>query len=938
MFHSVGRIALLVLVSVALTEEWLWGDEGDRPASVAPGGEIDAETRLKFNFQNAPWEQVLQWLADRAGLSSSLEVVPRGTFTYIDHETEFTPDGAIDLVNSYLIIKGYTLLRHDRMLLVLDLEEEIDRKLVSELLTEIPLDQLDQRGRYEATKTRFTLRRADAKVAEEQVAALLSPLGSLVVMPEAKQIVATDTGENLRTIRGVLETLESRADAKGLQAFRLNVATAEEVLAIARPLLDIKEDGNAAEDGSIRISADPLGRTVYVTGTVEKVELVEQIVKQVEADANRTQQSDPAERHFFMSHPVGLPDPTPVLRVLQTMFVGDPTLRLEVDPTSGSIIAYARRAQHTSIQATIDEMTQRPQELTVIPLRVTNPTAVVLLVDKMFAGSAAPPVVDGTLEPRQLVVRGTSAQVEQIRGLLVDMGEPKSHRSEVGNSRLRVYSMSPDAARELMQRLEQMWPAVSDLPLRVIRSDDRSERPFIVPVPRQSESSGDQDDRVEDRPAPETRPPRRRFRDDDVSSDRPGRSPNNVHFVAMQVDREDVARNDSVTAVREESVVIRDEANQVETTHSSEGNSGRQNGPNPAVVVAETPSGLIVTSEDEGALRTIEAIVSAVDSNRSSGPRFHLFYLKHVEAETAMELLNAILSGTMADSLVSSTVSGTTVASSGQRGATTAGTVSQPPSGVPQLVADKRLNALFVRGSAMQLAMVEQLLQVIDSESGPEDVLTFPRPRFIPVYHVAAQDVADVLKELYAHRMEESVQQRTDARGGGFRFPGFFGRGRGGDDGGRGQPESSATGQLPKLTIAVDQASNSVVVAAVGPLLKEVETVVHEIDQRAETQPPETVAVVTLNKTRADEVQRVLHGLLGENVQTSSTNNRGSSSGNAAGRSGLTSGFPFGGGFGRGGSPFSRGGDAGRPPESPRGRRGGGRTGGSDSGRGATGR
>ena len=212
----------------------------DNPASATP--EVSApplpSQKLRFNFHHAPWEKVLQWLADESDLSFSADVIPRGTFTYIDQNRELSPDRAIDLVNGYLLIKGYTLVRHDRMLIVIDLEEDLDRRLVSELVTEIPLEDLEQRGRYEVSKTRFILIHADAKVAEQQISPLLSPVGSLVVMPEAKQIVATDTGDKLRAIREVLAALERETTSKSsrLHTFRLQVANAEEVLASSSPL------------------------------------------------------------------------------------------------------------------------------------------------------------------------------------------------------------------------------------------------------------------------------------------------------------------------------------------------------------------------------------------------------------------------------------------------------------------------------------------------------------------------------------------------------------------------------------------------------------------------------------------------------------------------------------------------------------------------------
>ena len=64
-----------------------------------------------------------------------------------------------------------------------------------------------------------------------------------------------------------------------------------------------------------------------------------------------------------MAHNITTANPDAVLRVLQTLFVGEPTVRIEIDQSTGGVIAYARPAQHRTIQATIAEMEQRPERL-----------------------------------------------------------------------------------------------------------------------------------------------------------------------------------------------------------------------------------------------------------------------------------------------------------------------------------------------------------------------------------------------------------------------------------------------------------------------------------------------------------------------------------------------------------------------------------------------
>jgi hypothetical protein len=142
------------------------------------------------------------------------------------------------------------------------------------------------------------------------------------------------------------------------------------------------------------------------------------------------------------------------------------------------------------------------------------------------------------------------------------------------------------------------------------------------------------------------------------------------------------------------------------------------------------------------------------------------------------------------------------------------------------------------------------------------------------------------------------------------------------------------------MTVGVDVETNSLVVAAPGPLLSEVESVVQELDRRAADKPPESIAVFNLKRTEPYVIRDTLVNLLGDQVEvseTSSSDSRGRTSGRTS--SGRTSGgrtavpFTRQSGFGGGGSAvdiFSR-------MRAMQGQTGGGQTGrGSDRGRGGT--
>ncbi|MDT9046906.1 hypothetical protein RSW36_27705, partial [Escherichia coli] len=69
---------------------------------------------------------------------------PPGSFSYFD-DRAFTPTEALDVLNGYLLPKGYVLVRRDRFLVSLNLDQGIPPNLVPS----VTVDELAQRGRNE---------------------------------------------------------------------------------------------------------------------------------------------------------------------------------------------------------------------------------------------------------------------------------------------------------------------------------------------------------------------------------------------------------------------------------------------------------------------------------------------------------------------------------------------------------------------------------------------------------------------------------------------------------------------------------------------------------------------------------------------------------------------------------------------------------------------
>jgi hypothetical protein len=439
--------------------------------------------------------------------------------------------------------------------------------------------------------------------------------------------------------------------------------------------------------------------------------------------------------------------------------------------------------------------------------------------------------------------------------------------------------MDPDAVRTMLEQVETIWPTLRDNPIRVLGA----ERPPLIQTRRPGARGGTRP--LSDGEPPSPRPAGGPTFDTTRSESDAGPSSRRHRLQALEVSQPRVL----LAAVQQDADADADSPSSPVSSDPHAAADGATTDPTGEttphsagdVIISPGPNGLMMASEDLQALDTLESLLDTLAAQSSeSQSRFHLFYLTHVEAETAKTLISSLLSGAATSSTFPSSSS-----SDSSRGGVlgqllNSGSSALSGATAPYMVADNRLNALFVEGSADQIGMVDQLLDVIDIESGPEEVLTVPKPKMIPVYYTGAEGVAEVLRQLYADRIasNDRNQQAQRGRGG---FPGFGGfRGFGGRDSG----PTQGTGDKPGMTIGVDAASNSLWVSAPGPLLKEVESVVREIDVRAQTQPSETVTVLSLGNAPSEMVQEAIANVFNDAVQSSGSSSSASRGGQTTGR------------------------------------------------------
>ncbi|MCA9239629.1 MAG: hypothetical protein KDA37_05495, partial [Planctomycetales bacterium] len=822
-------------------------EDGAQPSSNAEdGGEL-----LSFNFRFQPWEDVLEWFADKSDLSLILDAPPSGTFNYRDNR-QYTVGQAMDVLNNVLQTKGFTLVRKGRMLLLVNLEDELPPNLVSD----VPLEELDQHGEHELVRVLFRVRSMLPEDLAEELERLIGPQGKIIVLSKANMIQVTETAGRIRTIRRVIESIDGPGEGD-IREIPLRHVMVDEALPIIRQMLGIPSDALATPAGTLQLAVDPLGGKVFARGDAKEMARLDEVIKLVDVEGSALGGASVVESPQLEVYSTGGADPELVLKVLQTMLADAPGARLAADTVTGNIVALARPSDHATIRATLAQMQQDVRKVEVIPLDKVDPSVAKLAVDKLFNRGTAEtpdpraPIVEADLKSYSLIVRATPPQILEIKGLLDQLGESGAGSLAGGAAgNVRVLPLTGSAARSALAQVQQIWPMLRQNKIRVVTPSAASIQEYrpsqedAGPLDRSSAEPTDDErmqelmDWLEQSPGAQPRPQQREAPPQDPSASTKHDSP--FRFVSQPLPADG------------ETIELKSESGST-------------------IIVAAGPGGLLIASEDTEALDEFEDLLRSTAGQSTSSRQFAVFYLKYAEATSAAEILSGVFGASGGGSLGGDIASGMLNEMGGGMmgdilGLGLGGSSSSFGSTSVDIVPDLRLNALIVYATPQDLDMVEQLLRIVDQRTGPAAVEAGGRPRLIPVVNSSATAILEVVKQVYADRI-------TGSGGGGGGQPDprelmrMLQRGARGAMGGGG----SATDQEPsKMSLGVDARSNSIIVRAPDPLFDEVELLVKKLDEEG-LETPQATRIVSLRNTNMSAVKEALQSILGSESVTSKT-------------------------------------------------------------------
>ncbi len=847
------------------------------------------ERVIQFQFVAAPWDQVLRWFAEVSGLALQMESKPTGTFSYIRDPNKYTLAEAMDILNEALIPQGYYLVRKGNFLKVISTEEGIP----ADLIPRVSVEELDKRGAAEFISVILPVEGVDAEEAAKEIEYLKSEYGRVTALKSINALLVTDQAQHARAIRDFLKELatgEHSVQVK-FRAFQLKYASARTVEAIVRDLLGLpprqasstatasqrrrdpreefrermrrffasrfgRGDGGPPmppgpqqppqpqaapqQPQGVATSVDEYTNTLFVAAPPEKLAQVAQVVEMV--DVPREQLSEEVQTPQMRVYRLADGDASSLVEALRVIYENNPSVRFSADETNNAVVAIAPPAEQARIRQLVEEFERGEREVAVIQLTQLDASAVAELLDELYSSGQrdfrgrpiirpGQPRIQADTARNRLVVRASKAQIEDIRRVLASLGEYHALATSGSDQRIRVLPTPGLDVRELAEQLRRVWRRPN--PIKVIMPAERRRPRLGAPqaVPPDEERR------------PPTTQPNGEGSDRQLPDAARHQTAPRFHFAAYQGERSQrqPSGRDAATATQQDNRTKTPPVPKSAPEQQSADSQGSTQQPQtqaPSVVIYPGPNGIVIASDDPAALEEAYQVLQAL-TQQAAGPQFVVVPLRYADATQVAETLRELLTDTEQRPVFPFFFFG----------------FREEEEPRLRIVAETRTNSIILTGSMTEVERARQLIeQVLDRPDLPLDSAT-ARPRIIPVSYGDAEEIAQVIRDVYGQYMAAG---RTSPQPSGprFGFFGFFGS----------RSSRSSRGGTPRqqLAIGVDPTSNSIIVSCPEPLFEEIEQLVRTLDQAAlASQQQEVVRVIAVRNATPSQIKEALLGLQG---------------------------------------------------------------------------
>ena len=400
-----------------------------------------SEKQLRFNFRAQKWPEVLDWVAREADLSLVMETPPPGVFSYSDAKN-YSTTSAIDLLNGWLLTKGFTLVRRERMLMCLDLKSGLPEGAIPRITPA----ELTTRGRFEFVTVLFPLENRLPETVVTEVQPLLGTYGKVKPLPQTSQLMVSDTVANLRLIEGVLGRIPASAAAASgppeLIVYPVTHANPEQAAAVLKQIV------------SGTVVVDAKARQISVNAVPFEQAKARTILQQLETNQG------PDMQPLLKLYPAAVADPEQFLATLKLIA---PEGQFRIDSGSGRLVVWAAAADQQKVSDSLQQLlAEQPQgglrSVVNYPLQHVEPTAILTILASLTPTAR----VSLNSAGRGVVVYGTATEQTSVRELIEQLDSQAGN--VLANRTLQVYPVPTLQSTQAVTLLATTVPRAQVVP------------------------------------------------------------------------------------------------------------------------------------------------------------------------------------------------------------------------------------------------------------------------------------------------------------------------------------------------------------------------------------------------------------------------------------------------------------------------------------------
>jgi type II secretory pathway component GspD/PulD (secretin) len=815
--------------------------------------------KMLLNCKDWGWQRVIEVFTEKTGLDlQPIDEYPDGSVTIYSEEPYTVMEG-LDKLNMNLAIKGYTLIRKDNQLFLIELRNMSDD--MAAIIENVPSEELVNRGLNEVMRVTFDLSGLDADLLEDSISSRITNRthrNHLLYIPAAKRITVQETGSVLREIAEWVRVAREEAVKKALGRRKYTVENlpVEILLELARPMIGMDEGTNdmVFEDGTkLTMVSDPIERIIWLRSSNEKMDEAFEVFKEIDVAPPETEID--VARKYLAKHPVGF-DQELAMQIVQSFFEGR-DVTLDQDAQSGAILLYGTEKDHQDADDYLDVGASDARNgIKSIPLNYLTQTEAITLVNQALGITVG---TDGTVTgngPKiipipgrdAIFVMGTPQQVIQVRTMIteLDVASDLGTGTPLSNSRFLPMT-DTEALRLLDGDLADKFRSTGranklNISRRQTRTMPRRMQIELDEMEEEMENSFDL--------PPENAPKQSDPRNDQSSNDSFDES--RYQFTSTQDQDQD---QDNVGKTSED--VKQDPDDYYVPPAAPESIPGSP------IELKMVDGGIMVESDDLSALVDMVDFIQQLQSDISEEDIPAIFPVTYRRPDVVKSYLDQYiglaaagggggggggLGGVVGD------VVGNALGGGGDLfgglfgdmggGETGGGYVLE---GDVSTFADNKLNYILVKGHTVNdYDMIAMYIDLLDRPDGFDTIDLIGETQIIPVIYRDAQEVYDLILPA----LKEYVDTGDSGGGGGQPDPNqalqaIMRNALGGGGGGGGGSEIDNEAEKPKATISVDTTKSALIVTGPQFIYETVAQMVSTIDAKP-TQTNEEMRMINI--------------------------------------------------------------------------------------------